>query len=73
MYCQERLHQGDTTIHAVWASNLVSGMWQYGIDQQVDWNEFPYGKTKEERLANKTQDVDAQIRHMQRADRKKVH
>jgi hypothetical protein len=47
-------------------------MWQYGIDQQVGWNEFLYGKTKEERLAKKTQEVDSQIRHMHRADRKQV-
>jgi hypothetical protein len=53
LYCQERLHQGDTNLHAVWTSNLVSGMWQYGIDQWVGQNEFLYGKTKEERLAKK--------------------
>ena len=51
-------------------SNLVSGMWQYGISQWVGQNEFLYGKTKEERLAKKTQEVDSQIRHMHRADRK---
>jgi hypothetical protein len=73
LYCQERLHQGDTTLHAVWTLNLVSGMWQYGIDQWVGWNEFLYGKTKEERLAKKTQEVDSQIWHMHRADRKQVH
>ena len=71
--CQERLHQGDTKLHAVWTSNLVSGMWQYGIDQWVGWNEFLYGKTKEERLTKKTKEVDSQIRHMHRADRKRVH
>jgi hypothetical protein len=71
LYCQERLHQGDT-LHAVWNSNLVSGMWQYGIDQWVGRNEFLYGKTKEERLAKTTQEVDSQIRHMHRADRKQV-
>ena len=72
LYCQERLHQGDTTLHAVWTSNLVSGMWQYGIDQWVGQNEFLYGKTKEERLAKTTQEVDSQIRLMHRADRKQV-
>ena len=70
--CQERLHQGDTKLHTVWTSNLVSGMWQYGIDQWVGRNEFLYGKTKEERLAKTTQEVDSQIRHMHRADRKRV-
>jgi hypothetical protein len=53
LYCQERLHQGDNTLHAVWTLNLVSGMWQYGIDQWVGQNELLYGKTKEERLAKK--------------------
>ena len=53
-------------------SNLVSGMWQYGIDQWVGQNEFLYGKTKEERLAKTTQEVDSQIQHMHRADRKRV-
>ena len=47
-------------------------MWQYGIDQWVGQNEFLYGKTKEERLAKKTQEVDSQIWHMHRADRKQV-
>ena len=35
-------------------------------------NEFLYGKTKEERLAKTTQEVDSQIRHMHRVDRKRV-
>jgi acetyl-CoA carboxylase beta subunit len=47
-------------------------MWQYGIDQWVGRNEFLYGKTKEGRLAKKTQEVDSQIWHMHRADRKRV-
>ena len=72
LYCQERLHQGDSTLHAVWTSNLVSGMWQHGINQWVGQNEFLYGKTKEERLTKKTKEVDSQIRHMHRADRKRV-
>ena len=72
LYCQERLHQGDTKLHAVWTSNLVSGMWQYGIDQWVGQNEFLYGKTKDEKLAKKTQEVDSEIRHMHRADRQQV-
>ena len=72
LYCQERLDQGDTKLHAVCTLNLVSGMWQYGIDQWVGWNEFLCGKTKEERLAKKTQEVDSQIWHMHRADRKQV-
>jgi acetyl-CoA carboxylase beta subunit len=47
-------------------------MWQCGIDQWVGRNEFLYGKTKEERLTKKTQEVDSQIWHMHRADRKQV-
>jgi hypothetical protein len=47
-------------------------MWQYGIDQWVGRNEFLYGKTKEERLAKTTQEVDSQIQHMHRVDRKQV-
>ena len=47
-------------------------MWQYGIDQWVGQNEFLYGKTKEERLAKTTQEVGSQIRHMHRAERKRV-
>ena len=71
-YCQERLHQGDTNLHAVWTSNLVSGMWQYGIDQWVGQNEFLYGKTKEEKQTKTTQEVDSQVWHMHIADRKQV-
>jgi hypothetical protein len=48
-------------------------MWQYGINQWVDRNEFLYGKTKDKRLAKTTQEVDSQIRHMHRGDRKQVH
>jgi hypothetical protein len=33
-------------------------------------NECLHGKTKEERLAKKTQEVDSQIWHMHRTDRK---
>ena len=47
-------------------------MWQYGINQWVGQNEFLYGKTKEERLTKKIQEVDSQIWHMHRADRKQV-
>ena len=43
-----------------------------GVDQWVGRNEFLYGKTKEERLAKTTQEVDSQIWHMHRADRKQV-
>ena len=59
LYSHESLHQGDTTLHAVWTSNLGLGMWQHGIDQWVGRNEFLHGKTKEERLAKKTQEVDS--------------
>ena len=61
LFCQERLNQDDTTLHAVWTLNLVSGMWHHGIDQWVGQNEFLYGKTKEEKVAKKTQEVDSQI------------
>jgi hypothetical protein len=49
LYSHVRLHQGDSTLHAVWTLNRVSGMWQYGIDQWVGQNEFHYRITKEER------------------------
>jgi hypothetical protein len=45
-------------------------MWHYGIDQWEGRNEFLYGKTKEERLTKKTQEVDSQIWHMHTVDRK---
>jgi hypothetical protein len=45
-------------------------MWQYGIDQWDGQNEFLNGKTKEERLAKKAHEVDSQIWHMHRTDRK---
>jgi acetyl-CoA carboxylase beta subunit len=38
----------------------------------VGWNEYLNGKTKEERLAKKTQEEDSQIRHMHTVDRKRV-
>ena len=39
----------------------------------MGWNEHLYGKTKEGRLAKKTQEVDFPIRHMHTVDRKQVH
>ena len=39
----------------------------------MGWNEHLYGKTKEERLAKKTQEVDFPIWHMHTVDRKQVH
>ena len=47
-------------------------MWQYGIDQWIGWNEFIYGKTKEERLEKITKEVNAQICRMHRKDCNKV-
>ena len=44
-----------------------------GVDQWVGQNEFLYGKTKEEKPAKTTQEVDSQIRHMHREDKKQVH
>jgi hypothetical protein len=43
------------------------------FDQWVGRNEYLNGKTKEERLAKTTQEVDSQIWHMHRADRKEVY
>ena len=51
LYCQEQLHQGNLTTHSMWSSNLVQGMWQFGTDQWVGWNDFLYEKTKENQHA----------------------
>jgi hypothetical protein len=61
LYCTKQLNQGDQQLQNSWTSTLVSGMWQYGIDQWIGQNEFIYGKTKEERLEKITKEVDAQI------------
>ena len=72
LYCTKQLNQGDQQLQDSWTSTLVSGMWQYGIDQWIGWNEFIYGKTKEERLEKITKEVDAQICRMQCKDCNKV-
>ena len=72
LYCTKQLNQGDQQLQDSWTSTLVSGMWQYGIDQWIGRNEFIYGKTKEERLEKITKEVDAQICRMHRKDCNKV-
>ena len=47
-------------------------MWQYGIDQWIGWNEFLYGKTKEDQLAKKSKEVDDQIVTMYQIDQQRV-
>ena len=47
-------------------------MWQYGIDQWIGWNEFLYGKTKEDQLAKKTKEVDGLIVIMYQTDQQRV-
>jgi hypothetical protein len=71
-YCTKQLNQGDQQLQDSWTSTLVSGMWQYEIDQWIGWNEFIYGKTKEERLEKITMEVNAQICRMHHKDCNKV-
>ena len=56
----------------MWSSNLVRGMWQYGIDQWIGRNEFLYGKTKEDQYAMKSKEVDDQIVIMYQTDQQRV-
>ena len=56
----------------MWSSNLVRGMWQYGIDQWIGQNEFLYGKTREDQLAKKTKEVDDQIVIIYQTDQHRV-
>ena len=72
LYCISRMDQGDMDTHARWMSSLVKSMWQYGIDQWIGRNEYVYGKTKEDQLQKKNQEVNAQIRRMHQTDRKQV-
>jgi hypothetical protein len=72
LYCTKQLNQGDQQLQDSWTSTLVSGMCQYGIDQWIGWNEFIYGKTKEDRLKKNTMEVDAQICQMHCKDCNKV-
>ena len=50
----------------------MKSLWQYGIDQWIARNEYIYGKTKEEQVAKKTQEINKQIRAMHRADKFRV-
>ena len=47
-------------------------MWQYGIDQSIGWNEFLYGKTKEDQLPKKIKEVDDLIVIMSQTDQQRV-
>ena len=71
LYCQEQLHQGNLTTHSMWSSNLFQGIWQHGIDQWVDQNEFLYGKTKEDKHGKKTKEVNGQIATIYQTDQER--
>ena len=71
-YCQEQLHQGNLITHSMWSSNIVQGMWQYGMNHWVGQNEFLYGKSKEDQLAKKTKEVDDQIVIIYQTDQQQV-
>ena len=68
LYCTTCLNQGDIAIQAAWSAHLVKSLWQYGIDQWIARNEYIYGKTKEEQVEKKTQEINKQIKTMHRAD-----
>ena len=51
---------------------FVQGMWQYGTDQLVGWNEFLYGKAKEDQHAIKTQEVHGHIVTMSQTAQQRV-
>ena len=72
LYCTTCLNQGDIAIQAAWSAHLVKSLWQYGIDQWIDQNEFIYGKTKEEQVEKKTQEINKQIKAKHKADKLRV-
>jgi hypothetical protein len=71
LYCTTCLNQG-YTIQAAWSAHLVKSLWQYGIDQWIARNEYIYGKTKEEQVEKKSQEINKQIKVMHRADKFRV-
>ena len=66
------LESRDIAIQAAWSAHLVKSLWQYGIDQWIAQNEYIYGKTKEEQVEKKTQEINKQIKAMHRADKFRV-
>ena len=72
LYCTTCLNQGDIAIQAAWSAHLVKSLWQYGIDQWIARNEYIYGKTKEEQVEKKTQEINKQIKAMHGADKFRV-
>ena len=72
LYCTTCLNQGDIAIQAAWSAHLVKSLWQYRIDQWIAQNEYIYGKTKEEQVEKKTQEIDKQIKATHRADKFRV-
>ena len=72
LYCTTCLNPGDIAIQAAWSAHLVKSLWQYGIHQWIARNEYIYGKTKEEQVEKKTQEINEQIKTMHRADKFRV-
>ena len=72
LYCTTCLNQVDIAIQAAWSAHLVKSLWQYRIDQWIAWDEYIYGKTKEEQVEKKTQEINKQIKTMHRADKFRV-
>jgi hypothetical protein len=72
LYCINRLHQGDMKTHVRWMSSQVKSMWQYGIDQWIGYNEYIYGKSKEEQHEKKNEEINEQVRWLHQSDRNKV-
>jgi hypothetical protein len=72
LYCTTCLNQGDIAIQASRSAHLVKSLSQYGIDQWIARKEYIYGKTKENQVEKKTQEINKQIKEIQRADKFRV-
>ena len=52
---------GETTAMSNWSVQVISGLWQVGIERWINRKEAIYGKTEEEQLARMANEVDNQI------------
>ena len=64
--------EGDIAMQASWSAHLVKSLWQFRIDQWIARNKNIYGKTKEEQVEKKTQEINKQIQAIHKADKFRV-
>ncbi len=56
-----------------WSANITYHLWKFGMSRWISCNEFVYGKTEQEKLDKRNNDIDAKLTSMFLFDRNKVN